>query len=71
MHTFVAMAIVTSTMLQSPADEDTFQNLKVLPQDISQGELGDLMLENLRGLGLRRTAGEGCLCEAVVDCVQT
>ncbi len=38
-----------------------FENLKVLPPNITQNDLGEVMLGNLRGLGLRRLAGEGCL----------
>ncbi len=38
-----------------------YTNLQVFPQDVGWSELGEAMLNNLRGLGLRRTAGEGCL----------
>jgi len=38
-----------------------FKNLKVLPPDISDADLSRIMLDNLRGLGLPRLAGEGCL----------
>ena len=42
-----------------------YENLQVLPADISREELGAIMLENLRGLGLTRRSGEGCLyCHA-------
>jgi hypothetical protein len=33
------------------AQEIEYQNLQVLPVDISRAELGDVMLDNLRGLG--------------------
>jgi len=48
------------------AQEDPgYQNLQVLPADISRDELGDIMLANLQGLGLPRRSGEGCLhCHA-------
>ena len=35
--------------------------LQVLPRDISEDELSQVMLENLRGLGLPRRQSEGCL----------
>ena len=38
-----------------------FENLTVLPVDISEAELYEIMLDNLRGLGLPRLAGSGCL----------
>ncbi len=38
-----------------------YQNLQVLPSEISRSQLNEIMLGNLRGLGLRRLAGEGCL----------
>lgn len=38
-----------------------YQNLQVLPADISRDELGETMLGFLRALGLPRRAGEGCL----------
>ena len=38
-----------------------YENLQVLPADISRSQLNEIMLGNLRGLGLRRLAGEGCL----------
>lgn len=42
-----------------------YTNLQVLPADISDRELGNVMLANLQGLGLRRRGGEGCLyCHA-------
>jgi tetratricopeptide (TPR) repeat protein len=42
-------------------EERQYKNLKVLPPDISRDELSDRMLQNLRGLGLPRLAGKGCL----------
>ncbi len=38
-----------------------YENLQVLPRDISEDELSQVMLENLRGLGLPRRQSEGCL----------
>ena len=40
---------------------DVYTNLHVLPKDVSRRELVNAMLENLRGLGLRRNRNEGCL----------
>ena len=39
----------------------SFENLQVLPQDISERALNRVMLGNLRGLGLPRRQNEGCL----------
>lgn len=45
--------------------DNGYTNLQVLPADVSRAELGEIMLENLRALGLPRRAGEGCLhCHA-------
>lgn len=41
--------------------QDAFENLHVLPKDVTEDELSASMLENLRGLGLRRRQNEGCL----------
>ncbi len=43
------------------ASAQEYENLQVLPQDVSQDELSQAMLENLRGLGLPRRQNEGCL----------
>ncbi len=43
------------------AQEERYRNLEVLPADISRDELNEIMLANLRGLGLPRLGGEGCL----------
>lgn len=43
------------------AADDGFSNLQVLPDGISDRELGAIMLANTRGLGLPRLGGEGCL----------
>lgn len=45
----------------APAQEPNgYRNLQVLPEDISRGDLVDIMLANLAGLGLPRRANEGC-----------
>ena len=38
-----------------------YENLQVLPADITEDELSELMLDCLSGLGLPRRAGRGCL----------
>jgi len=43
------------------AQESGYKNLQVLPKDTPRRELGQIMLDNLSGLGLPRLAGEGCL----------
>jgi tetratricopeptide (TPR) repeat protein len=45
----------------STQDAPAYENLQVLPADISGEELGRIMVENLRGLGLPRRQSEGCL----------
>ncbi|MCZ6659418.1 MAG: c-type cytochrome [Gammaproteobacteria bacterium] len=52
-------SLISPVLAQDRAAQ--FENLQVLPPDISQNDLGEVMLGNLRGLGLRRLAGEGCL----------
>ena len=51
--------LTLSTLGVASAQE--YENLQVLPRDISQDELSQAMLENLRGLGLPRRQNEGCL----------
>lgn len=62
---FLVLAPVLVFGLCAPStateDETQYKNLQVLPNDIPRDELGGIMLGNLRGLGLRRLAGEGCL----------
>lgn len=42
-------------------DAQPYENLQVLPQDVSRDELTRAMLANLSGLGLPRRQSEGCL----------
>lgn len=49
------------TGLAAEDSESAYDNLRVLPQDITEDALLDVMLENLRGLGLPRLEGRGCL----------
>jgi len=46
---------------QETPTEPLFENLRALPEDISDAELSEWMLANLRGLGLPRLGGRGCL----------
>jgi hypothetical protein len=57
------VAVVVALLASGPAGQDApeYTNLQVLPADISREELGRVMIENLRGLGLPRLAGRGCL----------
>lgn len=62
----VTAVLLAGVFLFSPpvAAQDAtqiFENLRVLPVDISRPELNAIMLGNLRGLGLRRLQGQGCL----------
>jgi hypothetical protein len=61
------LAVLASGEFTIAAERETpkYTNLKVLPKDISRDALGQIMLDNLSGLGLPRRAGEGCLfCHA-------
>ncbi len=63
---FVLTLVLTADLLSTPAEvlakeEHQFSNLRFLPEDISREELGAIMLENLRGLGLPRRQSQGCL----------
>ncbi len=68
------LAFVAVSWLASPGRAQNrdagFENLQVLPQNISLDDLGEIMPGNLRGLGLRRLAGEGCLFCHVGDMEQ-
>ncbi len=63
-----AALLVASLGAQPAAAQNaaaSYTNLQVLPADISPAELGEIMLANLQGLGLRRRTNEGCLhCHA-------
>jgi len=55
---------IWTLLLAFPAALDaqrSYENLQVLPADIARSDLNEIMLGNLRGLGLPRLAGEGCL----------
>ncbi len=59
----VSLAVLGFFSFAAPRSfaQDAFENLHVLPNDVSEDELSASMLENLRGLGLRRRQSEGCL----------
>lgn len=58
----LAACVLLAPISTAGADSaPTYENLEVLPKDISEDALLDAMLENLHGLGLPRLAGEGCL----------
>ena len=63
-----ASALVAAALLAGPEvaaarvqDDESFENLQVLPEDITRRELNRWMLGNLRGLGLPRRQNQGCL----------
>ena len=62
----VALGTLTLVLCCAPIvhAQDTsrvYDNLQVLPSDISEDALNRIMLGNLRGLGLPRLEGRGCL----------
>ena len=59
--TVVAAASYGLAGAVSSEQDAQYQNLQVLSAGASRGELSEAMLENLRGLGLPRRDGEGCL----------
>lgn len=61
MKSIATMMVTLFIVAPVAAQEQQYKNLKVLPKDISRDHLSEIMLDNLRGLGLRRLAGEGCL----------
>lgn len=52
---------LSSEPAHAEVQDASFENLQVLPNDISRGALRGVMIENLRGLGLPRRQNEGCL----------
>lgn len=57
---FLGLALLLP-MASDAAEQHEYTNLQVLPKDVSRDELGRVMVENLRGLGLPRQEGVGCL----------
>ena len=57
----VVLTVVLPGSVLMAQDTPRYENLQVLPADISRAELIDIMLDNLSGLGLPRRASEGCL----------
>ncbi len=61
----LATAILLTCVALPAAAQAKYKNLQVLPPEISKQEPNHVMLEKVRGLDLRRLAGEGCLfCHA-------
>lgn len=58
---YLSIFAVLSPLLNAQETKRKYKNLQVLPQDVSEDVLGEVMLANLRGLGLRRLEGVGCL----------
>ena len=58
--TFVLM-LCYATTVRAQDTSQVYENLQVLPGDISEDALNEVMLGNLRGLGLPRLEGRGCL----------
>ncbi len=56
-----AVVSLAGPVTSQAQDAPLYDNLHVLPQDISRDELGAVMLQNLQGLGLPRRQNEGCL----------
>ncbi len=57
----VAFVLALGNSATMAQEQPTYKNLQVLPADISRGDLNQIMLDNLQGLGLPRRSGEGCL----------
>ncbi len=62
-RSIVLALLVCSGLAVATAQEPSrqYENLQVLAPDIFPDDLDDVMLENLRGLGLPRRQSEGCL----------
>lgn len=58
---YLLICAVFSPLLHAQEPERKYKNLQVLPKDVSEDVLSEVMLANLRGLGLRRLEGVGCL----------
>lgn len=56
----IVCGMTGSLVAQGPRGNG-YSNLQILPEDISRDELGDIMVRNMRALGLPRLGGEGCL----------
>ena len=57
---YLAVSLILPTASDAQ-DAAQYENLHVLPPDISSRELSEAMLQNLLGLGLPRRQSEGCL----------
>ena len=57
----IAMMTVSAPVPGAAQETSRYENLQVLPAEISRAELSEIMLTNLSGLGLPRRANRGCL----------
>ena len=57
----LTLIVVLTVTAEVAYAQPPYENLQVLPKDITRSQLNEVMLGNLRGLGLPRLAGEGCL----------
>jgi len=55
------LTLTTYSHVSGQAANPRYENLQVLPATISDDSLGQIMLDNLSGLGLARLEGQGCL----------
>jgi len=58
---FGGLILIVTISTTAVAEDRVFTNLQVLDPDISDQDLSQLMLRNLRGLGLPRRQSQGCL----------
>lgn len=59
--TLALIVVAAGLPIEALAQDRDYENLQVLPEDISRRELTSTMLANLEGLGLPRRGNEGCL----------
>ena len=57
----LVLLLCCAPILHAQDTSRVYENLQVLPSDISEDALNRIMLGNLRGLGLPRLEGRGCL----------
>ncbi len=57
----IAMMTVSAPVPGAAQETSRYENLQILPAEISRAELSEIMLTNLSGLGLPRRANRVCL----------
>lgn len=57
----LSLLALLSAAAANGQEDNGYTNLQVLDPDIARDDLGRVMVQNLRGLGLPRRQGEGCL----------